>query len=69
MTNKKVRTPAGRLGFGVLTIAQLAFAFLALWDLRMRRDRDVKGPKWMWVPAIMVNWIGPASYFLFGVKR
>jgi hypothetical protein len=29
----------------------------------------VRGPKVAWVPAILVNWIGPASYFLFGIRR
>ncbi len=29
----------------------------------------MRGPKAAWVPAILVNWIGPASYFLFGIRR
>jgi Phospholipase_D-nuclease N-terminal len=66
---KKEVTPAARLALGVVGLVQAAFAFLALWDLHLRRDEDVNGPKWLWVPAIFINWIGPASYFLFGIKR
>ena len=29
----------------------------------------VRGPKPAWIPAILINWIGPASYFLFGIRR
>jgi Phospholipase_D-nuclease N-terminal len=47
----------------------VVFAFLAFWDLASRDAREVRGPKAAWIPAILVNWIGPASYFLFGIKR
>ena len=46
-----------------------AFAFLAFWDLAHRDRDEVRGPKPAWIPAILVNWIGPASYFLFGIRR
>ncbi|MGZ0710531.1 PLDc N-terminal domain-containing protein (plasmid) [Coraliomargarita sp. W4R53] len=69
MARKKDVSPAGRLVFGAFGLVQLSFAFLAYWDLAMRREREVVGPKWAWIPAIAVNWVGPASYFLFGIKR
>ena len=47
----------------------VAFAFLAFWDLAHRDHRDVVGSKPMWVPVILVNWIGPAAYFLVGIRR
>jgi hypothetical protein len=56
-------------GLGILGLFQAAFAFLAFWDLAHREADDVRGPKVAWVPAILVNWIGPASYFLFGIRR
>ena len=56
-------------GVTILGILQAAFAFLAAWDLWHRSDEEVKGSKWMWVPALFINWLGPAAYFLFGVKH
>ncbi|KAA9105558.1 PLDc N-terminal domain-containing protein [Microbacterium rhizomatis] len=64
----EVSTP-GRIGIVVGGIVQVAFAFLAFWDLWHRPAANVKGPKLAWVPVLLVNWIGPASYFLFGIKR
>jgi len=61
--------PAAKAGLGILGIVQVAFAFLAFWDLANRYTDEVRGPKAAWVPAILVNWVGPASYFLFGIRR
>lgn len=58
-----------RAGLGVVGIVQVAFAFLAFWDLAHRRAEDVHGPKPAWIPVILVNWIGPACYFVFGIRR
>jgi hypothetical protein len=69
MTKNKDVAPSGRVALGLLGLVQIAFAFLAFWDLRLRRDNEINGPKWVWVPAILVNWIGPANYFVFGIKR
>ncbi|GAA1849038.1 PLDc N-terminal domain-containing protein [Microbacterium koreense] len=52
-----------------LVLAQLTFAFLAFWDLKNRDADEIKGPKPAWIPAILVNWVGPAAYFLFGIRR
>ncbi|MDZ8202097.1 PLDc N-terminal domain-containing protein [Microbacterium sp. SSW1-59] len=62
-------SPVSKLGLGVVGILQVAFASLAFWDLAHRDTRDVVGSKSVWVPVILVNWIGPASYFLFGIRR
>ncbi|WP_127474422.1 PLDc N-terminal domain-containing protein [Microbacterium sulfonylureivorans] len=66
---KKELSPGQQAVFGVLGLVQAAFAFLAFWDLAHRDADEVRGPKPAWIPAILVNWIGPASYFLFGIKR
>jgi len=70
MTSSKneVSVP-GRVGLTLVGIVQVAFAFLAYWDLGHRQSREVKWSKPVWVPIIAVNWIGPAAYFLFGIKR
>lgn len=66
---KRELRPGGQAALGLLGIVQVAFAFLAFWDLGHRAPTEVRGPKWAWIPAILVNWIGPASYFLFGIRR
>jgi hypothetical protein len=66
---KKHLSPGGRAAVGVLGLVQAAFAFLAFWDLAHRPAAQLRGPKAVWIPAILVNWIGPASYFLFGIRR
>ncbi len=58
-----------RTGVVLLGISQVAFAFLAYWDLAHRDDEEINGPRLAWVPAILINWVGPAAYFLFGRKR
>ncbi len=70
MTSRtEVKNPAAKLALGVVGIVQVAFAFLAFWDLGHRDADEVKGPKPAWIPVILVNWIGPATYFLFGIRR
>jgi Phospholipase_D-nuclease N-terminal len=68
-SSKKAVSPSGRVGLTVVGIVQVAFAFLAFWDLAHRDEREVKGSKPVWIPVILVNWVGPAAYFLFGIKR
>ena len=68
-SSKKVVPASGRAGLMVVGIVQVAFAFLAFWDLAHRDEREVKGSKPVWIPVILVNWVGPAAYFLFGIKR
>lgn len=56
-------------GVTLLGIAQLAFTGLAFYDLARRPKEAIRGPKQVWIPVILVNWIGPATYFLAGRKR
>lgn len=62
-------SPGAKAGLGLAGIVQVAFAFLAFWDLALRDSDEVRGPKLAWVPAILVNWIGPAAYFVCGIKH
>jgi phospholipase D-like protein len=44
----------------------------ALVDIKRRRAREIRGPKWAWVVAVVaVNGFGaaPLSYFAFGRRR
>ena len=65
----EVRRQVPRIGLAVVGVIQVVFAFLAFWDLAHRAADEVKGPKPAWIPVILVNWIGPAAYFLFGIRR
>ncbi|MDR2998170.1 MAG: PLDc N-terminal domain-containing protein [Microbacterium sp.] len=67
-SEKKQCSAGGKVLLTILGIVQVAFAALAFWDLAARDARQVRGPKPAWIPVILVNWIGPASYFAFGVK-
>ena len=66
---KQNLSPGAQALVGLIGLGQAVFAFLAFWDLAHRKADDVRGPKPAWIPVILVNWIGPASYFLFGIKR
>ncbi|AKK11121.1 PLDc N-terminal domain-containing protein [Corynebacterium uterequi] len=46
--------------------AELAFKALAIKDLARRPVARVRGPKWAWMAAQLVNGFGPAAYFLLG---
>ena len=67
------KTQERRPGLAIVAIPvgllQITFAFLAFWDLALRNKDQVHGPKVAWIPAILVNWIGPAAYFIFGIRR
>jgi hypothetical protein len=58
-----------RVGIAVGGLIQLALAVWAFTDLARRASTEVRGPKGAWIPVILVNWIGPAAYFLFGRRR
>jgi len=48
-------SPARRVVFGLLGVVQVAFAFLAFWDLAHRPAGQVRGPKPVWIPVILIN--------------
>ncbi|TQJ49662.1 PLD nuclease N-terminal domain-containing protein [Phycicoccus sp. SLBN-51] len=50
-------------------VVQIGLEMVALRDLRRRPAEQVRGPKWAWVPAMSVNFIGPIAYFLVGRRR
>ncbi|MGA7146935.1 MAG: PLDc N-terminal domain-containing protein [Microbacterium sp.] len=66
---KKQLSPGGQAAVGAVSLVQVVFALLAFWDLAHRPAAQLRGPKAAWIPAILINWIGPASYFLFGIRR
>ena len=69
MGEKAPQGTLARVAIAVAAMTQISFAVLAFWDLAHRSPAGVRGPKQAWVPAILVNWIGPAAYFVFGIRR
>jgi hypothetical protein len=56
-------------GIVLLGALQLALLAVALIDIR-RRDVDaINGSKRLWRMVVLINFIGPIAYFVFGRKR
>ena len=53
----------------ILGTAQIMLLGAALWDLRQRSPQEINGTKELWTVVSFFNFIGPVSYFLFGIKR
>jgi hypothetical protein len=69
MTDEAPRSAIQKLGIGVAAVVQISLAVFAFVDLARRPAEGVRGPKPAWIPVILVNWIGPAAYFGFGIRR
>ncbi len=51
-----------------IVVIELGLMIAALVDV-IRRPR-VRGPKWVWIlVVVLVNFIGPIVYFIFGRKE
>ncbi|MCC2336009.1 PLDc N-terminal domain-containing protein [Cellulomonas wangsupingiae] len=50
----------------VLGTAQVALTAAAYRDLVKRPAEQVNGPKSAWALALLVNWVGPLTYFAKG---
>ncbi len=57
--------------FVIRGIVQWALLAVALADIYRRPAEEIKGSKWLWVAASLMNFmgIGPVAYFFFGRKR
>ena len=53
----------------VAAAVQLSLLAAALTDLRRRPAEQVRGDKRLWALASFVNFVGPLSYFGFGIRR
>lgn len=62
-------TPGQRVALVVGGVVQLALMVLAQRDLSHRTAGQVRGPKWMWRGAVLVNFVGPVTYFVVGRKK
>ncbi len=71
MKNKRWKDlrPRQRRGITVLSIVELVFTALALWDLAHRPASKINGKKPVWVMLSFVQPVGPIAYLLFGRKK
>ncbi|WP_300682802.1 PLD nuclease N-terminal domain-containing protein [Nocardioides sp.] len=60
-TQQKIAVAAG--------VAELALSSYCAVDLRKRPKTQIRGPKWLWVPLLGVQPIGPIAYLIFGRKK
>jgi hypothetical protein len=49
--------------------AEATFKLAALIDIQRRPADQIRGPKALWRAAMVVNLLGPLSYFTIGRKR
>jgi hypothetical protein len=70
-TNKRWQDLAvwQKIAVMILGTAQIMLLGAALWDLRQRSPQEINGNKELWTVISFINFIGPVSYFLFGIKR
>ncbi len=51
---------------GIAALVQIVLLVFALWDWLRRPSDEMRGPKFLWLPALFVNFIGPLAYLKFG---
>ena len=61
--------PTARTGIVVAGVAQFGLLGAALVDISRRRPDQIQGPRWAWVMASFVNFVGPLAYFAVGRRR
>ena len=65
----KELSPAAKFGTITAAIVQLSLLFAAQKDISHRPAEQIRGSKVFWRLATLVNFVGPGSYFTFGVRR
>jgi hypothetical protein len=56
----------------VIAVAEGILKLAALIDIKRRPASQIRGPKWLWAPVVMVvnsAGIAPISYFIFGRRK
>jgi hypothetical protein len=62
-------SPKQRAAVGVLAAAELALKLAAARDIGRRPVDQIRGSKLFWRMSLVVNTIGPVSYFLWGRRQ
>ena len=53
----------------VAATAEATLKIVALIDIQRRPASQIRGPKALWRSAMVVNLLGPLSYFIIGRRR
>lgn len=62
-------SPTAKFGTISAAAVQLSLLVAAQTDITRRPAEQIRGSKAMWRVATLVNFVGPGTYFTFGVKR
>jgi hypothetical protein len=65
----KELSPMAKFGTISAALVQLSMLVAAQRDIARRPAEQIRGSKALWRVATLVNFVGPGSYFTFGVKR
>ncbi len=53
----------------LINVVRFSLTAVALWDLRRRSAEQINGQKRLWNLIVLINFVGPIAYFVFGRKR
>ncbi|MCU1520885.1 MAG: hypothetical protein JWM01_692 [Arthrobacter sp.] len=62
-------SPLAKLGTITAAGIHLSLLIAAQRDISRRPAEQIRGGKTLWRVATLVNFIGPGSYFTFGIRR
>lgn len=62
-------SPMAKVGTITAAVVQLSLLIAAQKDISRRPAEQIRGGKALWRMATLVNFVGPGSYFTFGIKR
>jgi hypothetical protein len=65
----KELSPMAKFGTITAALVQISLLVAAQRDISRRPAEEIRGSKALWRVATLVNFVGPGSYFTFGVKR
>ncbi len=65
----KELSPMAKFGTISAALVQLSMLVAAQRDIARRPAEQIRGSKALWRVATLVNFVGPGSYFTFGVRR
>jgi hypothetical protein len=62
-------SPPAKFGTIMAACVQLSLLVAAQRDISRRPAEEIRGSKALWRAVTLINFIGPGSYFTFGVRR
>ena len=65
----KELSPMAKFGTITAALVQISLLVAAQRDISRRPAEEILGSKALWRAATLINFVGPGSYFTFGVKR